>query len=79
MPADDRLAVRVRYLPDEIRIGAVCKPDINFDGELNFFDISAFIALYNVQDPDADISAPFGVWNFFDIATYIAQYNTGCP
>jgi hypothetical protein len=79
VPADDRLAVRVRYLPDEIRIGAVCKPDINFDGELNFFDISAFIALYNVQDPDADISAPFGVWNFFDIATYIAQYNTGCP
>tara|TARA_R110000782_G_scaffold19140_9_gene52305 strand:- start:2760 stop:5918 length:3159 start_codon:yes stop_codon:yes gene_type:complete len=79
VPADDRLAVRVRYLPDEIRIGAVCKPDINFDGQLNFFDISAFIALYNVQDPDADVSAPFGVWNFFDIAAYIGQYNTGCP
>ena len=79
VPADSRLAVRARYLPDEIRIGAVCKPDINFDGQLNFFDISAFIALYNVQDPDADVAAPFGVWNFFDIAAYIGQYNAGCP
>jgi len=79
VPADSRLAVRARYLPNEIRIGAVCKPDINFDGQLNFFDISAFIALYNAQDPDADVSAPFGVWNFFDIATYIGQYNVGCP
>jgi hypothetical protein len=79
VPADSRLAVRARYLPNEIRIGAVCKPDINFDGMLNFFDISAFIALYNVQDPDADIAGPFGVWNFFDIAAYIAQYNGGCP
>lgn len=79
VPADTRLAVRARYLPNEIRIGAVCKPDMNFDGQLNFFDISTFVSLYNIQDPDADVSAPFGVWNFFDIAAYIAQFNQGCP
>ena len=79
VPSDSRLIIRACYLPNEIRIGAICKPDINCDGQLNFFDISTFISLYNVQDPDADISAPFGVWNFFDIATYIGQYNTGCP
>jgi hypothetical protein len=78
-PDDARLVVRVRYLPDEIRVGAVCKPDIDFNGIVNFFDITAFIALYNAQDPDADIAAPFGAWNFFDIATFIGQFNAGCP
>lgn len=79
VPSDSRLIVRARYLPDEIRVGAVCKPDIDFNGVINFFDITAFIALFNAQDPDADIAAPFGAWNFFDIATYIGQFNAGCP
>jgi len=79
VPLDTRLAIRARYLPDEIRIGAVCKPDIDFNGLLNFFDITAFIVLFNAQDPDADITAPFGAWNFFDIAAYIGQFNNGCP
>ena len=48
-------------------------------GVLNFFDISAFIGLYNAQDPAADFAAPFGVFNFFDISTYISAYNAGCP
>ncbi len=78
-PNDPRLIVRARYFPDEIRVGAVCKPDIDFNGTLNFFDITAFITLFNAQDPDADISAPFGAWNFFDIAAYIGQFNAGCP
>lgn len=78
-PTDTRLAIRARYLPTEIRIGAVCKADIDFNGVLNFFDITAFIALFNAQDPDADIAAPSGQWNFFDIATYIGQFNAGCP
>lgn len=79
IPDDGRLEIRVRYLPNEIRVGAVCKADMDFNGMLNFFDISTFIALFNAQDPDADIAAPFGTWNFFDIATYIGQYNAGCP
>lgn len=78
-PIDTRLTIRARYLPDEIRVGAVCKPDIDFNGLVNFFDITAFIALFNAEDPDADIAAPFGAWNFFDIAAYIGQFNAGCP
>ncbi|GEM_PF-3930132 len=46
---------------------------------LNFFDISAFINLYNAGDPAADIAAPFGVLNFFDIAAYNTLYAAGCP
>jgi hypothetical protein len=49
------------------------------DGQLNFFDVAAFIAAYNAQSPDADLAAPFGVLNFFDVAAYIALYNAGCP
>ncbi|MCC5822087.1 MAG: hypothetical protein JJU44_02235 [Planctomycetes bacterium] len=57
----------------------VCPADINGDGLLNFFDVADFIALYNNQDPRADLAPPFGVWNFFDIAAYMALYNEGCP
>lgn len=48
-------------------------------GVLNFFDLAAYIALYNAMDPAADLAPPFGVWNFFDLAAYIALYNAGCP
>jgi hypothetical protein len=48
-------------------------------GELNFFDISAYITLFNAGDAAADFAAPFGTINFFDISEYIAQFNAGCP
>jgi hypothetical protein len=48
-------------------------------GTLNFFDVSAFLALYNAHDPAADLAAPFGAWNFFDVSAFLAAYNAGCP
>lgn len=48
-------------------------------GVLNFFDVSAFLAAYNAQDPAADFAAPSGVFNFFDVSTFLAAYNAGCP
>ncbi len=56
-----------------------CQADFNKDGLLNFFDISAYLAAFNAQDPAADIAEPFGVWNFFDLAGFISLYNAGCP
>ena len=47
-------------------------------GTLNFFDIQAYIALYNVHDPAADFAAPFGLWNFFDVQAFISAFNAGC-
>lgn len=64
------------YLEDN---NAPCPADITMDGNLNFFDVAQFIALYNAQDPAADLAAPSGAWNFFDIAEYIALFNAGCP
>ncbi len=78
-PADPRLEVRARYLPTEIRVGAFCKADFNADALLNFFDVSDFIALYNLQDPSTDLAPPFGVINFFDLSAYLTRYNQGCP
>lgn len=63
-----------------------CAPDLappgNPDGLLNFFDISAYIALFTGGDLGADFApsgAPDGVLNFFDVAEYIAQFQAGCP
>lgn len=56
-----------------------CEADFNNDGILNFFDISAYLAAFNTQDPAADIAEPFGVWNFFDLAAFMSLYNAGCP
>ncbi len=48
-------------------------------GQLNFFDVAAFIGLYNARDPAADLGAPFGVWNFFDVVGFLDAFNAGCP
>lgn len=48
-------------------------------GQLNFFDLAAYLSMYNAQEPGADLAEPFGVWNFFDLAAYLTLYNAGCP
>jgi hypothetical protein len=63
----------------DVFVRLICGADITGDGLLNFFDVAAYIALYNANDPAADLAAPFGVLNFFDLAAYITLYNTGCP
>lgn len=57
---------------------AGCAADINADGSLNFFDLSAFVALFNAQNPDADLNGDGGL-SFFDVSAYLALYNAGCP
>lgn len=61
---------------------APCRVDVNGDGLVNFFDISAFIARFNAQDPSADffpVSGGDGMFNFFDISTFVGEFNAGCP
>ncbi len=48
-------------------------------GVLNFFDLAAYMDLYNAGDPAADLAAPFGTVNFFDLAAYLDLFNAGCP
>ena len=58
---------------------APCLADFNGDENVNFFDVSYFIAAFNSQDASADIAEPFGSFNFFDVSAFIAAYNAGCP
>ena len=61
-----------------LAVKAPCRPDINGDGNLNFFDISLFVALFQTQDPAADFNGD-GLFNFFDFSGFIAAFNAGCP
>lgn len=48
-------------------------------GQLNFFDVAAFVAMFSSGDPAADLADPIGALNFFDLARYLDYYNAGCP
>lgn len=55
-----------------------CPGDLTNDGEVNFFDISAFLSAYSAQMPIADFNND-GMYNFFDISLFISLYTMGCP
>lgn len=78
-PAPFGLAYRVFYQPGRVFVRLTCSSDFDGDNVLNFFDVSTYLALFNAQDPRADLSAPFGQFNFFDIAAFINNFNAGCP
>jgi hypothetical protein len=46
-------------------------------GELNFFDVSAFLAAYMEQSGEADLAYD-GVLNFFDVSVFLQLYAQGC-
>ena len=58
--------------------GGGCVADYNGDGLVNFFDIQAFLAAFNLADPAADLNGD-ELFNFFDIQAFLDQYNAGCP
>jgi uncharacterized membrane protein len=55
-----------------------CVADLNDDGVLNFFDISAFLTAFEAQDPAADFTDD-GEFNFFDVSEFLSAYAAGCP
>lgn len=48
-------------------------------GTLNFFDVLAYLNLFNTASPGADLTAPAGTINFNDFLAYLAAFNRGCP
>lgn len=55
-----------------------CPVDLNDDGELNFFDVSAFLNAFTAQDPAADFTGD-GQYNFFDVSDFLNAFTAGCP
>lgn len=60
-----------------VEVFVTCFADLNADGQLNFFDASEFVTLYQQQDPLADLNAD-GQFNFFDVAAFLSAYDLGC-
>ncbi|MCC5822813.1 MAG: S8 family serine peptidase [Phycisphaerales bacterium] len=74
----DDINVGTNRLPDPVQ---GCSPADLAEpfGELNFFDLAAYLTLFNAGDPAADLAEPFGELNFFDLAEYLSIFNQGCP
>jgi hypothetical protein len=69
---------------DDVRITGVscsdnsCPADMNGDGNLDFFDVSAFLTAYNAGDSAADFTGD-GNLDFFDVSAFLSAFNAGCP
>lgn len=69
--ATDKVEIRNRFL-------AVEPAEYVLDGVLNFFDNSAFLVLYNNNDPLADVNGDSNI-NFFDVPAFLTAYqNPNC-
>jgi len=55
-----------------------CQADLNGDGVLNFFDVSAFLNAFSAMDSAADFNND-GVFNFFDVSAFLNAFTGGCP
>ncbi|MEM7630095.1 MAG: S8 family peptidase [Planctomycetota bacterium] len=56
-----------------------CTPDLAAPfGTLDFFDVLAYLALFDAGDPASDLAAPSGTFDFFDVLEYLAQFDAGC-
>jgi len=60
------------------RSTASCAADINSDGVLNFFDVSAFLSAFAAADLIADFTDD-GQLNFFDVSAFLNAFSAGCP
>lgn len=55
-----------------------CTADLNDDRILDFFDVSAFLDAFGMQDPVADFTGD-GVLDFFDVSAFLQAFAAGCP
>lgn len=55
-----------------------CRADLTGDGLLNFFDVSAFLTAFILQDPVADYTDDGG-FDFFDVSAFLQAFSAGCP
>ena len=55
----------------------VCSADLNSDGNLDFFDVSAFLGALGNNDPVADFNND-GNFDFFDISAFLMAFEAGC-
>lgn len=57
---------------------ADCPADFTGEGELNFFDVQAFLQAFSSMDQSADF-VDDDVFNFFDVQAFLQAFAAGCP
>ncbi len=57
---------------------AECAPDMIEDGVLDFFDVVAFISMWQARNPRADMNGD-SQHDFFDVLIYLEMFSNGCP
>lgn len=55
-----------------------CEVDFTNDGELDFFDLSAFLMALSNEHPSSDFSGD-GEYDFFDVSAFLQAFAEGCP
>ena len=65
-------------ISSEVCDSSGCPADLTGDGNLDFFDISAFLAAFSSMDPAADFDGN-GNFDFFDVSAFLAAFSAGCP
>lgn len=78
--SDSGIAYAVNAIGNDIVVTVIqgCPADLTMDGEINFFDVSAFLTAFNSMDPVADFNND-ELFNFFDVSEFLSAYNAGCP
>ncbi len=61
-----------------VRVATTCPADLNGDGALDFFDVSAFLQALANNNPIADFNGD-GMFDFFDVSSFLQQLQAGCP
>ncbi len=61
-------------LPDTVD----CAADITGDGQLDFFDVSAFLGAFQAGEPGADFNGDT-MFDFFDVSAFLSSFMQGCP
>lgn len=63
-----------------VAVGTIpgCRADLDGNGELDFFDVSAFLDAFGSGDPVADFDDN-GAYDFFDVSAFLDEFGSGCP
>lgn len=61
----------------DLRSCGQCTADMDLDQDMDYLDVSYFLAAYYDQSPIADINND-AQWNFHDVSSFIVSYLAGC-
>lgn len=65
------------YSPNKVEAVVSCDADFTPDGNIDFFDVQRFLAIFSAGNPESDLNGD-GVINFFDVLLYLNLFSAGC-